>query len=423
MLEYDDNSHSQRSPGRFARGPVVALVLLALSLIGSLVWVCISATRPGSRKLGNPPGMVDRIDFFDTAAAWDQGNLERIELLRDAPTRLRLRDVPIPPPRDAETQAKRRSQEWQPKFPREGSWTSPEMQTAFDFTELLPSYNPGCPPDTGVRIDVRARDTRSGAWSPWFYLGSWGRGIGKPEKLTKSPFGEVDIDTLILYRAANAYQVRMTLYSFALDEQVNPTLRRLAVSYSGVVADAARRAQLVTPVSMPADFACDIPVPFRAQGNAAKPLRPEICSPTSVSMVMQYLGRDLPTEENALAMYDSEYDMFGNWGKAVAWAGQNGFDAWLTRFRTWDQVKATIATGQPIIASIRFKKGECPSFVFDHSAGHLLVIRGVTKDGDIIVNDPASRTRGNGAVYKADEMAKAWIAHGGVGYIIRKPRM
>jgi hypothetical protein len=137
---------------------------------------------------------------------------------------------------------------------------------------------------------------------------------------------------------------------------------------------------------------------------------------------MQYLGHDRPTEENALAIYDTEYDMFGNWGRAVAWAGENGFDAWLTRFRTWDQVKAVIAQGQPIIASIRFKKGECPSFVIDHTAGHLIVIRGVTRDGDLIVNDPASRTRGNGAVYKADEMAKAWIAHGGVGYIIRKPK-
>jgi hypothetical protein len=177
---------------------------------------------------------------------------------------------------------------------------------------------------------------------------------------------------------------------------------------------------LAQRVTMPADFARDLPVPFRAQGNAAKPLRPEICSPTSVSMVMQYHGFDRPTEENALAIYDAEYDMFGNWARAVAWAGQNGFDAWLTRFRTWDQVKAAIASGQPIVASIRFKKGQCPSFVMQQTAGHLIVIRGVTRDGDLIVNDPASRDRGNGAIYKASELETAWIGHGGVGYVIRK---
>jgi hypothetical protein len=403
MLEYDDHRAAQpHAPKpRAAAGNVILLFAgLALLMIASLGTVMVHFARSADiGKIGNPPGMVDRLDFFETPAEFAAGTSERVAWT----AAMTLND-----PRG--------------KFPREGSWVSPEVATPYAFTELIPSSNPKCPADTGLRFDVRARDARSQKWSPWFYLGSWGKIVGREERSIDNSFGKVDIDTLILRQPADAYQVRVNFYAFGLDERANPSLRRLSVCYSGVVADAAHRAELVTPIQIDADFAHDIPVPFRAQGNAAKPLRPEICSPTSVSMVMQYLGRDLPTEENALAMYDSEYDMFGNWGKAVAWAGENGFDAWLTRFRTWDQVKATIATGQPIIASIRFKKGECPSFVFDHTAGHLLVIRGITKDGDIIVNDPASRTRGNGAVYKADELAKAWIAHGGVGYIIKKPR-
>jgi hypothetical protein len=137
---------------------------------------------------------------------------------------------------------------------------------------------------------------------------------------------------------------------------------------------------------------------------------------------MQYLGLDRPTEENALGIYDAEYGLFGNWGRAVAWAGQNGFDAWLTRFRNWDHLRATLATGQPVIASIRYKEGEASSFVMKSTKGHLIVIRGYTAGGDFIVNDPASKDRGNGAVYKADDLRRAWLDHGGVGYIIRKPR-
>ncbi|MDB5322046.1 MAG: Arginine/ornithine antiporter ArcD [Phycisphaerales bacterium] len=406
MLEYDDHRTAQphaRGP-RPSRKVFTLFAILAMLVIGSLAAVVVRFTRSsGVGRIGNPPGMVDHLDFFETSTAFAAGRSERVEWTTSGHTGVILKD-----PRG--------------KFPRDGSWLSPEVATPYDFTELIPSYNPKCPPDTGLRFDVRARDARTGQWSPWFFLGAWGKTIGKEERLIEHAFGKVDIDTLILARPADAYQVSVHFYAFGLDDNANPSLRRLAVSYSGVVYDASRRAQLVTPVSMDTDFARDIPVPFRAQGNAAKPLRPEICSPTSVSMVMQYLGHDRPTEENALAIYDIEYDMFGNWGRAVAWAGENGFDAWLTRFRTWDQVKATIATGQPIIASIRFKKGECPSFVIDHTAGHLIVIRGVTKGGDLIVNDPASRLHGNGAVYKADEMAKAWIAHGGVGYIIRKPR-
>jgi hypothetical protein len=99
-------------------------------------------------------------------------------------------------------------------------------------------------------------------------------------------------------------------------------------------------------------------------------------------------------------------------------------DSWLQRFRNWDQVKAMIARGQPIVASIRYEKG-----TFDESEktqdretdGHLLVIRGFTPEGNVIVNDPGSRKIGNGLVLSARGMAHAWFAHGGVGYIIRPP--
>jgi hypothetical protein len=403
MLEYDDRSAKRNARGNRALRALFAVV--GLVVVAGLVFATVSLSRNATRRLrvGNPPGMVDHLDFFDTAPAWASGQSQRVVLVHNSPVRLALHD-----PRG--------------KYPRIGVWTSPEVQTDFPFTELIPSYNPHCPADTGIRYDVRARDLHSQNWSPWFYLGAWGKTYGKEERILTDPaFGDVDVDTHLLRHHADAYQVRVSFYAFGLDEVVNPELRRLAVCYSGVVEDPAQREALQPHISLPPDFARDLAVPFRAQGNAAKPLRPEICSPTSVSMVMQYLGLDRTTEENALGIYDSENDMFGNWGRAVAWAGENGFDAWLTRFRNWDQVKETLAQGQPIIASIRFKKGECPSFVFPQSAGHLIVIRGVTRDGDLIVNDPA-RTRGNGAVYKADELAKAWIAHGGVGYIIKKPK-
>ena len=74
-----------------------------------------------------------------------------------------------------------------------------------------------------------------------------------------------------------------------------------------------------------------------------------------------------------------------------------------------------------IIASIRFREGEVEGFLYKSTAGHLLVIRGFDANGDVIVNDPARRDGGNGAVYPAEEFAKAWFDNGGVGYVIRKP--
>ena len=69
------------------------------------------------------------------------------------------------------------------------------------------------------------------------------------------------------------------------------------------------------------------------------------------------------------------------------------------RFRSWDAVKAQIALGRPVIASIRFGEHEFPAAAIESSLGHLIVICGFTPQGDAIVNDPASRKKGNGAIY------------------------
>ena len=78
-----------------------------------------------------------------------------------------------------------------------------------------------------------------------------------------------------------------------------------------------------------------------------------------------------------------------------------------------------IANGQPIIASIRFESGTFPSNVMDQTNGHLVVIRGLTPGGDAVMNDSASKERGEGIVYRSEELARAWLRHGGVAYIIR----
>ena len=404
-MRQDSNNTAGGMAGARIFGPV-----LALSLVGTIVALVLAAVRTGDgrtstgqNELGNPPGMVDRLDLIDSRGAWESGTRDRVALVSAAVPGVRLDDV-----RDD-------------AFPRTGRWTSPEVPTPFAFTELIPSWNVAAPKDTGLRLEVRVRARGGARWSPWLHLGSWGRTPGSGGRTTRCREGEVNVDYLALRRPADAYQVRVEFSSFSLDRAASPSVRRLAVSYSGVVADAQRRDSLAGPAAAvaPASWARDLPVPFRTQKDAPKPLSGEICSPACLSMVMAYCGVDRPTVENALAIYDPEHEIFGNWGRAVARAGELGLDGWLTRFRDWQQVKAAIAAGQPVIASIRFNAGEFPSAVLPETSGHLIVVRGFTAAGDVIVNDPASRDRGNGVVYRADELARAWFGHGGVGYVIR----
>ncbi len=371
---------------------VIAVVLVGVLAPDPAAWA-----DSRENQLTNPPGMADRLDFIDTREAFVAGERQRVELVDTSPPRLVLADG--------------RNDE----YPREGTWTSRQVDTAFAFTELVPSWNIRTPADTGVWLDVRVRDASRGTWSPWLFLGTWGRTTRDGRRVTTFRDGAVNTDYIALRRPADAYQVRVSFQSFSIDANVKPEVRRVSVAYSGV----APRLAESTPAP-PADaWARDLRVPFRTQNDAAKCVSGEICSPTSLSMVMHHFGVDRPTHENALVVYDAEYDIFGNWGRAVARAGELGFDAWLARFRNWDQVKAEIARGQPVIASIRFRAGEFPGNVLDKTAGHLIVVRGFTPGGDVIVNDPASRDRGNGIVYSADALARAWFGHGGVGYVVR----
>jgi hypothetical protein len=67
------------------------------------------------------------------------------------------------------------------------------------------------------------------------------------------------------------------------------------------------------------------------------------------------------------------------------------------------------------------------------SNGHLVVVRGFTKAGDVVVNDPAARTRaGVRRTYDRGQFEDAWLQRypsngrmrgsGGVGYVIRDAR-
>ncbi len=347
----------------------------------------------------NPLNFVDRMIVIDDAEGWVDGESQRVKVTDTG--ELTLDDPPGP------------------RYPRRGLWTSPVYETAYPITEALPSWSVDAPADAGVKFFIRTRDEKSGDWSPWLYIGSWGKTLPRDKNTLSFEYGVVDIDYLKLWRPADAYQMRAVLESFDVDGKTDPSIRKLTVIYSGIVEDPVQRAELARPVVIDGEWARTLDVPFFTQANAPDALRPRICSPTSVTMVMQYLGDEQGMVGNALAIYDTDYEIFGNWGRAVAYAGQQGYDAYLDRIRTWDQVKAYIAQGQPVIASIRFETGTFPSNVMDQTDGHLVVIRGLAADGDAIVNDSASKQHGEGIVYRSRELARAWMRHGGVAYIIQ----
>lgn len=390
--------------------PIALLLAMLATIAGGVWWILTTISADAPRvdepsqrvetaaptiKLDRGAGLVrDELHAWETAEAFNRGHMERAEVADNGGGS----SVILADGRPDE-------------FRRTGAWTSPPIEPGFAFAELLPSWNVITPPDTGIRVDGRVRI--DGQWSPWLDFGYWGR-VPPPDALERFEHGEVAVDILELSRPADAYQLRATFYSISLadSDDTRPSLRRLAAVASGYSSVPIADGSIA--------WAGDHAVPFIPQRSAGERIGGEICSPTCVTMVAAFHGADRPLVENALAIYDNEHAIFGNWNRAAARAGELGLAARAERFSSLDQARALLRDGLPLIISVRYNAGEAPSFLMERTGGHLIVLRGVTAEGDFVVNDPADAERGEAAVYTAEDVRKAWLGNAsGVGYVLK----
>lgn len=297
-------------------------------------------------------------------------------------------------------------------FHAAGTATSPEIASTMAFDNAVLSWNGLAPRDTALRFELRVRTGTQ--WSPWFVMGSWSQEGGASQKAQSNSWGEVDVDTLELLRPATAWQYRVTFSSG--DPRATPALGLLSL----VHADLAR--PLAGPPIRPLGTqAVDLPVPAYTQLAEDAAIAREICSPTSLTMVLNYYGQNKRVVDVAQAVRDRGNGIFGNWPLNTAYAGQLGFEAYVDRFYSADQLRATLASAIPPIISIRFQPGELSNSPIPSTTGHLIVVRGFTADGNIVVNDPiapsASEVR---RVYKRAELENIWLRAGGVVYVVRR---
>ncbi|MDR2997935.1 MAG: C39 family peptidase, partial [Microbacterium sp.] len=93
----------------------------------------------------------------------------------------------------------------------------------------------------------------------------------------------------------------------------------------------------------------------------------------------------------ARAVYDTTYVGTGNWSFIAALAGSLGFAAVVTRLPSLRVARTLTDAGIPVVSSIRFAdRAELPGADYEAPTGHLVVIRGFTPSGDVLVADPAS---------------------------------
>ncbi|MCK6484262.1 MAG: C39 family peptidase [Phycisphaerae bacterium] len=306
--------------------------------------------------------------------------------------------------------------------------TSP-IATPMPFHELIPSWNLDAAASDSWRIELRVGRAADDTWSAWFcFDGSTAITDEQPahQPIWSDDWGRVETDYLLCTRPADRLQVRITTRAADKPDAMPLRIARFAVVVSNTSGDKALRAR--RRVEKPrrfdrAAFTRRLDVPFMTQHVESAEMQGNICSPTSVAMVMAFRGvRTTPTEI-ARRAYDPVHKIYGNWPRNVQAAFALGVPGYVTRFSSWEEVEAHVAQGQPIIASIRDPDGRLEGTPYKTTLGHLLVICGFDDQGDVLVNDPAGRTEAEGRrTYRRDQFAQAWFDRGGVAYVLEAKR-
>jgi hypothetical protein len=128
-------------------------------------------------------------------------------------------------------------------------------------------------------------------------------------------------------------------------------------------------------------------------------------------MVLRFHGVPAEVPEVARAVYDPVYGGCGNWSLNVAHAAARGLDAVVVRLPGLDAAARLLHAGLPLVVSIAAGPGELPGLpLAGGTAGHLVVLAGLTTMGDPLVLDPAAeRAEQVRRVYPRGPFEQAWL--------------
>jgi len=289
-----------------------------------------------------------------------------------------------------------------------GRYTSRIVEREEPFTELLPSWNVAAPQGSSFRVDVRVGRRSEEHWSPWLLIGDWGTPVAP--RYTRFEGGKVAVDVFESDEPWDRAQLRIEGTGGVGELR----LHRASLAFTDDRALAARVTMARTE-AWPAPVAVRVPV--RSQRDEDAEIAGSVCSPTSVAMVMELNGVDVPTAQLAAEVRDPTHKIFGNWSRAVQGAFTHGVPGSLVRISSWDAVAEFLQRRMPLVASIKAGEGELAGAPYSKTAGHLLVVTGIGPAGQVMVNDPAARWPGDvRRVYRREDLERCWFESGGIAY-------
>lgn len=313
-----------------------------------------------------------------------------------------------------------------------GTYISEEIETE-NFTNLILTWNSITPANTYVEVLARVyiveRAGGVGKWSEYLSWGIWGTTISSSSKSSECEMAKIDTDVFVLRDKVNnvgkKLQIKVNLYS--ADLKSTPTLSQLTATFI----DNNKVKEVFEYNIEKKYYEKVLETPCFSQYEREESIAARICSPTSLTMVLNRMGEELVVEDVAWNCYDYKYEGFGNWAFNVAFAGSLGYEAYI-EYGSFEALQREISKGYPVVVSVKYTNDidnkEYPYIENSPvtTSGHLIVVCGIeVNNGEVymVVNDPAGES--NESVrrkYKLDEFLIAWSKSNNAMYVINKKK-
>lgn len=277
-------------------------------------------------------------------------------------------------------------------------------ENIFPFSQLLFSWN-AIRPETGYfSFYVQARHGKTKQWDDWHHMIDWGADVQRSYSSKLGNFSHyihvrLEVTNQIL---ADAFRIKVVAHEGAH----LGLLHALAVAVANFHIFKPERATWNGLKSTIINS-----VPKISQFELAHPDKERICSPTSCSMVLEYLTGNWVNPLNfANRVFDDGLQAYGSWPFNIAHAYellQNKLWIFTVRLNSFKELHQQLIRGIPVIVSVR---GHLPRAPKDYPYGHLLVVVGWNaKQQEVICHDPAFPSTAKTLIqYNINDFLRAW---------------
>jgi Peptidase_C39 like family len=284
-----------------------------------------------------------------------------------------------------------------------------ENEVPSPFDEMIVSWNASRPVYGCYLIDVSVKIKE---WSSWLPYAEWGGDYQKSfDKTCEHPPFQTyqDIVTLLNGEKATGFRIRIT----AKEGAALQDFRTLHICLRD-------RSSAASCLIFLPEHSLRLEVPGISQIALAHPRNYSICSPTSMAAVVQYLrGNKIEPSVFADLVWDTGFDIFGNWVFNVAQASVelgNTWWCWVERLSGFAGIYENLKLGIPSVVSIQ---GPLPGSALPYLKGHLIVVCGFDAvTSEVLCMDPAFPSDEQTLVrYGFEDFLQAWNRRGRVAYL------